>query len=167
MYNKGDCVVYSNKGICRVDDIVMMNMQDGNKEYYLLIPINEKSAKIYAPVNSSSQRMRMAMDERQARQLINNIGETDEIHIENDKEREKVYREATISNDPYRLLAVIKTIFRRKIEREKNGRKCTVVDEKYLRFAQTQLYGELAYALQSEIEQMEQIVLQRILEDFA
>lgn len=74
MFKKGDCVVYSNNGICRIEDIVIMNMQDGNKEYYLLIPINEKSAKIYLPLNSAGQRMRMAMDEERARQLVNNIG---------------------------------------------------------------------------------------------
>lgn len=167
MFKKGDCVVYSNNGICRIEDIVIMNMQDGNKEYYLLIPINEKSAKIYLPLNSAGQRMRMAMDEERARQLVNNIGETDTIHIVNDKEREKVYREAATSNNPYSLLAVIKTSLQRKIKREKSGKKCTAVDEKYLKVAETQLYGELAYALQSEIEQIEQTVRQKLSSDFS
>lgn len=167
MYNKGDCVVYSNKGICRIEDIVMMNMQDDNKEYYLLIPINEKSAKIYVPINYAGQRIRMAMDEEHARELLENIGETDVIYIDNDKEREKVYKETVSSNCPYNLLAVIKTSLQRKNERKKNGKKCTAVDEKYLRIAETLLYGELAYVLRSEIEQIEQMVRQKISSDFS
>lgn len=31
-------------------------VQEDNKEYYLLIPINEKSAKIYVPINYAGQR---------------------------------------------------------------------------------------------------------------
>ena len=46
MFNKGDYVVNSNNGICKIDGIVTMNTPNGNKEYYLLIPLNEKKEKI-------------------------------------------------------------------------------------------------------------------------
>ena len=38
MYSKGNYVVYSNNGICKVEDIVVMDMGEGDKEYYVLIP---------------------------------------------------------------------------------------------------------------------------------
>ena len=31
MFNKGDYVVYSNNGICRVEDFVMMNLHNEKK----------------------------------------------------------------------------------------------------------------------------------------
>ena len=51
MFKKGDYVAYSNNGICRVEDTVIMSMPEGKKEYYTLLPINEPTAKIYLPLD--------------------------------------------------------------------------------------------------------------------
>jgi len=163
MLKQGDYVVYSNSGICRVEDTIMLNMmQKGDKEYYLLIPINEKTSKIYLPVGSIDERIRMAMNKEQAMQLINNAREIDEIYVRNDKERENVYKDATMSNDPYKLVSVLKTILERKTEREKSGKKTTTTDDKYLKLVEGQLYGELSHALQMEKEQIKQLMLQNL-----
>lgn len=162
MYSIGDCVVYSNNGICRVEDIVMMNMQGDDKKYYLLIPINEKASKIYLPIDNTAGRIRMAMNKEQAMQLADSIGKIEEIHIRNDKEREAIYRDAYMSNDICKVISVLKAIFRRKAERQKNGKKSTVIDDKYFDLLKEQLYGELAYALGVEKEELEQIILKNM-----
>lgn len=161
MYSKGNYVVHSNNGICRVEDIVVMDMGEGDKEYYLLIPIKEQASKIYFPTNNTGQRIRMAMDKEKASQLIDNIERVEEICIQNEKECEKIYRENMTSNDPCKLIALIKTITHRKSVREKTGKKCTAVDKKYLKLAVSQLYGELSHALQMENEQLEQLILHK------
>ena len=114
MFKKGDYVVYSNNGICRVEDSVTMNMLDEKKEYYTLIPINEPTAKIYLPLDYKGQRVRLAMNEEQARELCSKIGELEALTIVNEKERERIYKEAIASNDPYILAGVLKTISGRK-----------------------------------------------------
>ena len=106
MFEKGDYVVYSNNGICRVEDIVTMNMLDEKKEYYTLIPINEPTAKIYLPLDYKGQRVRLAMNEEQARKLCAGIDGIEEISVANEKERERIYKEAIASNDPYILAGV-------------------------------------------------------------
>ena len=73
MFKSGDYVVNSNNGICKIDGTVTMNTPNGNKEYYLLIPLNEPSAKIYIPLDSASRRIRYAMNREAAMQLINCI----------------------------------------------------------------------------------------------
>lgn len=158
MFSKGNHVVYSNNGICKVEDIVMMNLQDENKEYYLLIPINEPTAKIYLPKDYDGNRVRMAMSKEQALELINKIGEIGEIPVVNDKDRERIYKETVASNDPYKLVGILKTISRRKKERELLGRKSTSVDDKYLKLVENQLYGELCHALQVNKEGLEQLI---------
>ena len=98
MFEKGEYVVNSNNGICEIVDVIAMDMGAGNKEYYVLIPIDEKTAKIYLPVDIAEKRIRL--DE---------------------------------------------------------GKKTTVLDERYFKLAENQLYGELAFALgvqKSEISQM-------------
>lgn len=51
MFKKGDYVVKNNNGICEIADIVRMDMGVGDKEYYVLVSIDESTAKIYLPVD--------------------------------------------------------------------------------------------------------------------
>ena len=164
MFKSGDYVVNSNNGICKIDGTVTMNTQNGNKEYYLLIPLNEQTAKIYIPVDVADQRIRYAMNKEQAMQLINGIKSIHETYIENEKEREKVYKAAISSCDPQKLVGIIKTLYLRRLEREKSGKKNTVIDERYFKLAENQLHSELSFALQAEKEQVIQMITQSILE---
>ena len=158
MFKKGDYVAYSNNGICRVEDIVTMRMPDGKKEYYTLIPVNEPTAKIYLPLDYQGQRARLTMNEEQARDLCGKIGVLEVLSVVNEKERERVYKEAITSNDPYILAGVLKTISERKKERELQGKKSTSIDDRYLRIVENQLYGELMHALQVNKEELEHII---------
>ena len=88
MFKKGDFVVNTNNGICEIKDVVTMNMSGTDKEYYLLVPINEQTAKVYVPVDLSTQRIRLAMNKDEALSLIESIPDIHETYIENEKERE-------------------------------------------------------------------------------
>jgi len=147
MFEKGNFVINTTNGICEIKDIVTMNMSGTNKDYYLLVPLAEKTAKIYIPVDSAGKRIRLVMQETDAWNLIKEIKNVHETYIENDKEREKVYKEALSSGDPIRLVGIIKTLFLRKKERIDAGKKNTALDEKYFKLAETQLHSELAFVL--------------------
>ena len=124
MFNKGDYVVNSNNGICRIDDIVELNTPNGKKEYYLLIPFNEQTAKIYIPLDSASKRIRYAMNKDQAIQLIESIKNINETYIENEKEREKIYKDAINSCNPQKLVGIIKNLYLRRLERTGCSNNC-------------------------------------------
>ena len=164
MFNKGDYVVNSNNGICRIDDIVELNTPNGKKKYYLLIPFNEQTAKIYIPLDSASKRIRYAMNKEQAIQLIESIKNINETYIENEKEREKIYKDAINSCNPQKLVGIIKNLYLRRLERTNSGKKNTVVDDRYFKLAENQLHNELSFALQVEKEQVLQIIAQSIVE---
>lgn len=164
MFNKGDYVVNSNNGICRIDDIVELNTPNGKKKYYLLIPFNEQTAKIYIPLDSASKRIRYAMNKDQAIQLIESIKNINETYIENEKEREKIYKDAINSCNPQKLVGIIKNLYLRRLERTNSGKKNTVVDDRYFKLAENQLHNELSFALQVEKEQVVQIIAQSIVE---
>lgn len=164
MFNKGDYVVNSNNGICRIDDIVELNTPNGKKKYYLLIPFNEQTAKIYIPLDSASKRIRYAMNKEQAIQLIESIKNINETYIENEKEREKIYKDAINSCNPQKLVGIIKNLYLRRLERTNSGKKNTVVDDRYFKLAENQLHNELSFALQVEKEQVVQIIAQSIVE---
>lgn len=162
MFKKGDFVVNANNGICKIDDILTMNMSGTNKEYYLLIPINEQTAKVYIPVDMASQRIRLTMSKDETLQFIEEIKDINEAYIENEKEREKIYKEALNSRDPKRLVGIIKTLYLRRQERIEAGKKNTAVDERYFKLAENHLHNELSFALGVEKKDIHQIILDHL-----
>lgn len=158
MFEKGNFVVNANNGICEITDIVTMNMSGSNKDYYLLVPVDEKTAKVYIPVDLAEQRIRLAMTENEALDFIKDIKDIDEAYLENEKEREKTYKEAISSRDPKRLVGIIKTLYLRKQERLDAGKKNTAVDERYFKLAENHLHSELAFALKIEKSEVAQLI---------
>ena len=73
-----------------------------------------------------------------------------------------MYKEALKSCDCRKLIRIIKTLYDRKMDRIRDGKKVTVVDERYFRQAEEQLYGELAFAMEMERSQMGDYLVERI-----
>lgn len=162
MFKKGNFVVNANNGICEISDIVMMNISGENREYYVLIPIEEKTAKVFLPVDVAEKRIRSAMGKDDAWKLIKEIKAIDEILVENEKERERIYKEAINSRDPKRLISMIKTSYIRRKNRLKDGKKSTAVDERYFKLAENHLHSELAFALGVQKSEVNQIIEENI-----
>ena len=162
MFKKGDFVVNTNNGICEIKDVVTMNMSGTDKEYYLLVPINEQTAKVYVPVDLSTQRIRLAMNKDEALSLIESIPDIHETYIENEKERERTYKEALNSRDPKRLVGIIKTLYLRRQKRLDAGKKNTAVDDRYFKLAENHLYNELAFALEIDKSEILDLIFNRI-----
>lgn len=149
MYSIGDYVMKANTGVCKIDQIVMRSLAEGmeEKEYYVLIPVDDPRAKVFVPVGSDKSNMRKAMDEQEAWDFIDSIPVIDAKWIENDKSREQEYKNAMRSNDPSYLVGIIKNLYLRTVERENQGKKVTAVDDRYFKMAENALNSELAHAL--------------------
>ena len=162
MFEKGNFVVNTNNGICEISDTVIMNMNGKDREYYVLIPIEEKTAKVFVPVDIAEKRIRSVMGKDDAWKLIKEIKSIDEILIENEKERERIYKETIGSRDPKCLVSIIKTSYIRRNKRLKDGKKSTAVDERYFKLAENHLHSELAFALGVEKSEVNQIIEKNI-----
>lgn len=162
MFQKGNFVISTNNGICEIQDILIMNMSGTAKEYYLLVPIDEQSAKVYIPVDLAENRIRPVITKDEALEIIKNIPAIDAVWIENEKEREKTYKDALASRDTTRLISIIKTLYLRKKERTDAGKKNTAVDERYFKLAENQLHAELAFALGEEKQNIQKIIIDHI-----
>ena len=162
MFKKGDFFVNTNNGICEIKDVVTMNMSGTDKEYYLLVPINEQTAKVYVPVDLSTQRIRLAMNKDEALSLIESIPDIHETYIENENERERTYKEALNSRDPKRLVGIIKTLYLRRQKRLDAGKKNTAVDDRYFKLAENHLHNELAFALEIDKSEILDLIFNRI-----
>ena len=163
MFRIGDYVVYENNGICEIKDIT--DLKDAGmapeRMYYLMVPINEKSSKIYVATDSSNNRMRNVLSSDEASALIDEIPGIEELKIDNEKQREKCYQEIIRSSDCRELARVVKTLYFRRRKRLSEGKKSTVTDEKYFKIAEKNLYDELAFATGRKPEEIREIIAEK------
>jgi CarD family transcriptional regulator len=164
MYVIGDYIVKYSDGVCRVDDIIHLNMSgvDKNKLYYLLIPVGDKNRKVYVPVDTTDTTIRKAMTKEEALNLIDEIPDIDKAWSDNEKEREHQYKEAAKTCNPKALIAIIKTTYLRNLKRIQQGKKKTLVDERYFKMAQDNLYNELGFALHQEKNSIDQLIKESV-----
>ena len=152
MFQVGEYVICSNKGVCEVENITVLNISgaDKEKEYYILKPLYSAGSTVYVPVDSQKDHtMRKVLERTEAERLIGTIPEIPLLVITNDKMTEQMYKDCMKSNDCQELVKLIKTIHQRKQKRIQAGRKITAVD-----LAEENLYGELAVALDLSREEV-------------
>ncbi len=164
MFEVGDYVINANNGICRVEDKVHLDLPMDNKDklFYLIVPVGEKSTKLYVPVDSDKLRIRKTMDEEQALRVIDEIPQIEAVWIANDKQREQKYKEAIFSCEPRQLVGILKCMCLRNMQRSAQGKKNTSVDERYFKLAENNLYSELAFAMQKDKDEVKKLVAGRM-----
>ena len=59
MYKVNDTIMYGTQGICRIVEIAEKDFMGTKKEYYVLKPIGDASATLYAPVNNAKKETKM------------------------------------------------------------------------------------------------------------
>ncbi len=159
MYQVGDYVVKSATGICKVMDVVHPDfVSDRKKLYYLLTPLADPNANLYVAVDKTEGCMRSVMTAQEANELIRKIPSIQVTWIANEREREQNYKDALQSNDPERLIGVIKLLHQRKETRERQGKKTTSVDERYFKRAEDLLYAELETSLHKNHEEIYELI---------
>ena len=72
----------------------------------------------------------------------------------------KRYKDAIKSNRPEELVAVIKMTYLRKKKRAEEGKRGTVVDERYFRIAENMLYAEIGFALGTEKDKVRDRIIE-------
>lgn len=155
-YEIGEHIVKPGSGVCRVEDVLYMDVPGADKKrlYYLFIPLTDQNQKIYVPTDTADENFRRAMNEQEARDFIVKIPQIGEIWIDDEKQRDHKYKEAVQGCVPEELAAIIKMTYLRKKKRSEQGKKSTVSDERYFRLAESYLYSELGFALHKDKDEI-------------
>lgn len=149
MFEIGEYIVYGSKGVCQVEDISQVDIPGASKDrlYYVLRQLESGSGKIYVPTDNDKIVMRKVITKEAAEDLIRRMPEIEQMWVDNDKQREAMYKEAMRTCDYNEWVSMIKTLYFRKKERTAQGKKVTALDEKYLKAAENELYSELSLIL--------------------
>ncbi len=164
MFSIGEYIVYGMNGVCRVEEIGPMNMSgvESDKIYYTLLPLYTKGSRVFTPVDNQKVVMRPVISKQEACELIDNMKQIEQIEVADDKHRELAYKEAVKSCDCKELIRIINTARKRKEERLAQGKKMSACDERYLKQAQDNLYGEFAVSLKMEKGEVEDFITHRM-----
>ena len=149
MFKIGDYIVYGNNGVCIVKEITSMEIKgiDNTKLYYKLAPVENSRNTIVTPIDNEAVVMRRMISRDDAENLIERVPTLSPVPIPDDKQREEVYKTVMKSCDPCEWFRIIITLYNRKQERARQGKKSTSIDDRYFKQIENNLYGELALAL--------------------
>lgn len=153
--NQGDVVVYKCKGMYKVEEVGTLNFMfvDRRKTYYTLQSMNDVKDKAYVPTDDEIN-IRKPVEKEEALELIQKIDDIDVLWIQNEKMREREYRECINGYIPEDWIRVLKTLY----DRTKSRGSVTTMDKKYQQLIENALYSELGYALDIPLGNVEKFI---------
>lgn len=158
MYKIGDYVVYK-RDVCLVKDIKENHFN--NLDYYILVPISDKSLKIDVPTNNKMGFIRSLITKDEVENIINKIPRISVIDC-NDKLIENEYRLLMSSGNHEDLIKIIKTTYLRNKERIDNNKKIGDKDNTYFELAEKYLYNEFSIVLNMNYEDTKKYVIDKV-----
>jgi CarD family transcriptional regulator len=165
MFAIGDYVIYRDTGVCKISDITKLELSCADKTilYYVLDPVYEKGA-IFAPKDSSESRMRHIITKKEAERLIDLIPAIQAKAYHNTALRELAdhYRDILKTSDCAELIEMTMSIYAKKLQREEDNAKLGMVDQRYMKQAESFLFGELAVALNIPRESVQEYIEARV-----
>lgn len=166
MYQKGDYVVYGTKGVCLIEDVMMLDWGadciSSEKLCYKLSPRFVKGSTIYAPVENEKTVIRSVMSGEEAEAVLNRAKQLDTLRVRDEKERETSYRRALLSGNSTEWSRIVKTLYLRKQERLRSGKRMTCIDERYLHIAESILFGEMSLPLHLTVKEVEEEYFKKV-----
>ena len=164
MYCVGNYVVKAPEGVCKIEAIAALDIPNVPKDkmYLHLVPVENTTVKLYLPQDNAADKLRDVITEDEAVGLIEKIPCIEPAEIPEEKQRDKVYKEALLSSNPEQLVAVIKAIYMRNEKRLSQGKKSGAVDEHFFKAAEERLYAELAFALKRDKDDMRTYIIDTI-----
>lgn len=153
MFQPGDLVVYGAAGVCRVEELTQISSAGGGgkRDCYLLKPLRQDGV-IYTPVDNEKVPIRPVLSAKEAEDLIDRIPTIEAAEDVRDPARR--YQSALRSGDCRDLIGVMKSIGSKRRQAEARKRPLAMADERCMRQAERNLYGELSAALDIPFEEV-------------
>lgn len=158
MFEINDYVVYK-RNVCKIESIIKNKFN--NKDYYLLIPIDDTSLKIEIPIDSDKIRSIINYDEFM--QLMDSIPMINVIDVD-DRIIELEYKRLMGSDNLEDLIKIIKTTYQKNKQRADTNRKVRDKDVYYFNKAEKCLYNEFSLILNKSFDETKDYVVRYIQE---
>ena len=98
--------------------------------------------------------MRATLSAKEIYTLLESLPDIDTEWIEHTNTRKESFSQIISNGTSEQLLRLIKTLYLQQQEQNDNGKKLHITDERFLKDAEKMLYGEFAYVLNMEYDQV-------------
>ncbi|MDO4170435.1 MAG: CarD family transcriptional regulator [Lachnospiraceae bacterium] len=160
MYKINEYVIYGMQGACKIKDIAEVDFSEKGKLYYKLIPEFDKNSEIYVSVQNGEKKMRSLISQEEATQMVADISNVKSRWISDDRERERAYKQAIFEGDYDEIIGIMAGLYEKRKRRKKQGKRQTELDDRIFRNTRNIFLGELAIALNTDIESIEKEIVQ-------
>lgn len=149
MFQTDDVIIYGTHGVCKITGTEEKTLNGMKKTYFVLKPVNDKGATIYAPTDNELvlKKMRRLLTKDEIHRLIDSMPEENAVWVTNESERKELYKIVLSQGDHMELIRMIKAIYTYKKEREAEGKRLHMSDERFFKDAEQILYNEFQYVL--------------------
>ena len=163
MYSVGELIVYGGTGVCRVEAVEEKQSPDsGKRMYYRLKPLYQ-SGSISVPVDGKVF-MRPVISREEAEAIIDRLPDmpVQSLHERNFTQLAAHYQQLLCSHECSDVAGLVVSIHAKKRESERAGRRFGQVDAKFMKRAETLLYGEISAALGIPYDEVEPYIERRL-----
>ncbi len=154
MFKKGDLIIYSSHGICKIDDICEKTISNVTKKYYSLHPMDDRKLSISIPVDNDKVTIQELLTKEEAENIIESFKFEGYEWIAIDNERSTKYNEILKEGNRMEIAKIANTLMKKKVELDSNGKKFHEKDKKILLGIQNILFTELAFILNTTLEEI-------------
>lgn len=155
MFKVNDTIMYGTQGVCTIVEITEKDFMGTKKEYYVLKPVNDKAATLFAPVNAkANNKMRRILSKEEVCELLRTIPEEKGNWIPNENRRKEEFKKIIANGEHSELIKMIKSLYLQREKREIEGKHLYLSDERFLKEAERILCDEFRYVLEIEREEV-------------
>jgi len=149
LFQVNDVIVYGTQGVCRIVGTEEKNLSGTKKTYYILKSMRDNGTTIYAPTDNAHvlKKMRRLLSKEEIHKLIDSMPAERTVWFTNENERKELYKSILSQGDHLELIKMIKSIYIHKQEREAEGKRLHMSDERFFKDAEQILYNEFQYVL--------------------
>ena len=164
MFSVNDKVNYSVTGVCNIEDIVLNEISNEKKQFYVLKSIFALNTTVMVPTDNELlvSRMRPIIAKKEAEYIIENQKNIEPIWIDDDRQRPEEFKNILIGTDRNKIFAMLKALYIHQNIQHKKGRKLRSNDERIMYQAEKMLFGELAFVLDTTVDEISKIIKQNI-----
>ena len=149
MFQINDTVVYGAQGVCQIVGTEEKKIDGAVKQYFVLKPKDDRVATFYVPTwnEKALAKMRKVMTKEDVNALIDSMPHKNPTWIANENERKDAYQKILAGGDQAAIISMVQALYYHKKEREAEGKRLHMSDERFMKDAEQLLYTEWQYVL--------------------
>lgn len=149
MFQMNDVIVYGTQGVCEITGTEEKVISGKRKTYFVLKPVGENGSTIFVPTDNEAVlgKIRRLLTQDQIHQLIDSMGTDDALWMDDENARRELYKSILAKGEHAELIKMIKAIYIHKKQREAEGKRLHMSDERFFKDAEQLLYNEFQYVL--------------------